>query len=111
MCGHGRPVGHVLHWSALWCDAIWHGTTWATEGGGIGIAIIAGDAVGGGALGTRGVGLGLQARALEQMLLLARGVLRSDLLAIDALDRQAFVVFCGTVWSATVTVLYSQVSR
>ena len=29
------------------------------------------------------------------MLLLARGILCPNLLAIDALNRQAFVVFCG----------------
>jgi hypothetical protein len=38
-----------------------------------------------------------EARALEQMLLLTRGILCSNLLAIDALHGQAFVVFCKQV--------------
>jgi hypothetical protein len=38
-----------------------------------------------------------EARALEQMLLLAGRILRSNLVAIDALHRQAFVVFCTHV--------------
>jgi hypothetical protein len=36
-----------------------------------------------------------KARALEQMLLLARGVLRADLLAVDALDGETLIVFLG----------------
>lgn len=38
-----------------------------------------------------------KAGALEQVLLLARSILRSDLVAVDALHGQALVVFCKPV--------------
>jgi hypothetical protein len=89
---HGRSADHVLYRSTLGSDAI-------CDAGGVCVAICILEAIG--AVRTRGVGLVLEARTLEQMLFLARCVLCSDLLAVDALDRQAFVVFCvETVWSA-----------
>lgn len=81
----------------MWSDTIWQRTT---EGLRVGVPICTRAGPVRGALRTRSVGLLLEARTLEQMLLLARSVLRSYLLAVDALDRQALVVFCGDVWSA-----------
>lgn len=46
---------------------------------------------------TRGIRMVCKAGALEKVLLLARSVLRADLLAIDALHREALVIFCKPV--------------
>jgi hypothetical protein len=53
------------------------------------------------ALGSGGMGsvLGAQSRAVEEMLLLARGVLCADLLAVDALDGETlFWMSCLVSW-------------
>jgi hypothetical protein len=48
-------------------------------------------------LRTRGIRMACKAGALEKVLLLARSILRADLLAIDALHREALVIFCKPV--------------
>lgn len=74
----------------------WDGRTSWTWGsscraaGSAGVSIGSTDAIGGlGRLGRLGrVGMTAQARTLEEMLLLSRGILRADLLAVDTLDRE-----------------------
>jgi hypothetical protein len=48
-------------------------------------------------LRTRGIRMVCKAGALEKVLLLAGSILRTDLLTIDALHREALVIFCKLV--------------
>jgi hypothetical protein len=76
-------------------QAIAHGTFCLMQAGGWGVeAISCADGIAGCGLWSRGIWMGLQAGAYEKMLLLTGGVLCSNLLAVDALYRHAFIVLC-----------------
>lgn len=87
--GHHRPVGgrkgtgtgcgcsRSRNWSIRCCRiSIWSADTIGNWLSGLGLRI-------------RGIGMTSETGALGQMLLLARGILRANLLAVDALDREA----------------------
>lgn len=73
-------------------------------------SIWGGDAFAGGRLRTRGIRMVLETRTCEEMLLLARSVLCTDLLAIDALHGHALVVLCEGVGTVSVTILVCCIS-
>ena len=76
-------------------QAIAHGTICLMQAGGRSAeAISCADGIAGRGLWSRGIWVVLQAGTLEKVLLLTGGVLCSNLLAVDALYRHAFIVLC-----------------
>ncbi len=75
------------------------GNRWRAE------AVGSSDAIASRGWWTRGIGMVLQTGTLEEVLLLARGVLCSDLLTVDALNGHALVVLYVETgfWSVTDT--------
>jgi len=77
-------------------QAIAHGTICLMQAGGRSAeAISCADGIAGRGLWSRGIWVVLQAGTLEKVLLLTGGVLCSNLLAVDALYRHAFIVLFG----------------
>lgn len=74
------------------------------------VGILTGELIARARRRSRTTGIALKVRALLQVLLLTGSVLRSDLLAVDALHGQAFVVFC-TSGAVSMTVWYRYCRR